>query len=364
MKQHSARRHRLARLYVQRRKVNPMWQLELWAQNLQRGRIRVGFGPIATGERTLGNRKWHIDPIVKAMNRGNHRYVGDIFWEGDDLSGFDIVVILRSFDSLSVEELERLRLNSTRICYNISDNPAGCRFDYGSSPWFLDRVDRILCLNPLQLERIPSYREKCRMVRPAMVNQKFKKTYRAKGPVRLFWDGWWVNQGLMKPLERVVLELSEEVEQAIELYYNYNIKKPLGERDEGIVKHRKWSIFNWKQRILDADIGVIVKPLDDERQQSKPPTKVVSYMSSGLPVVCTPSAADREVIRHGRTGFLAETDTEWKQYLRALIESEALREEIGVAARLDVAREFQGETVARVYMDVFDEMMGDAELAS
>jgi hypothetical protein len=34
-------------------------------------------------------------------------------------------------------------------------------------------------------------------------------------------------------------------------------------------------------------------------------------MGAGLPVVCTPSEADRGVITHGETGFFARDDREW-----------------------------------------------------
>ena len=107
----------------------------------------------------------------------------------------------------------------------------------------------------------------------------------------------------------------------------------------------------------DADVGVVIKPEGDPYQQRKSTTKVVSYMATGLPVVCTPSAADRRVIRHGETGFFASDDRAWRDCLRALVTDASLRERIGRAARRHVTEQYGVERIAGEYLRLFDAVL-------
>ena len=75
----------LRKLVYRRGLVRRGWYYRLRFRAALSKRIRVGFGPITTGEDTLGVRKWHIDPIVDAINRSGSRYTGDIFFRREDL---------------------------------------------------------------------------------------------------------------------------------------------------------------------------------------------------------------------------------------------------------------------------------------
>jgi hypothetical protein len=68
---------------------------------------------------------------------------------------------------------------------------------------------------------------------------------------------------------------------------------------------------------------------------------VISYMGAGLPVVCTPSEADRD-------------DREWYDCLRALATDATLRERIGTAGRRLVESRYGVEGIAAEYMALFD----------
>jgi len=101
--------------------VRREWYYRLRLRNALSSRIKVGFGPIMDGENTLGLRKWHIDPIVDAINRSRSRYLGDIFFPGEDLSRFDIVVIVKHFESFTPDLVHRLHERPTRLVYDTAD---------------------------------------------------------------------------------------------------------------------------------------------------------------------------------------------------------------------------------------------------
>ena len=63
----------------------------------------------------------------------------------------------------------------------------------------------------------------------------------------------------------------------------------------------------------------------------------------GVPSVCSPRREFRELVEHGVDGFLAETDSEWLDALRALAGDAALRARIGVASSTRILARYAPE---------------------
>ncbi|MCG6188439.1 glycosyltransferase family 4 protein [Maribellus maritimus] len=91
--------------------------------------------------------------------------------------------------------------------------------------------------------------------------------------------------------------------------------------------------IEWREKtehlnLAGSDIGIM--PLFDSKWESgKCGFKLIQYMISHLPVIASPSPANKEIISHGENGYIASTDTEWIFYLSKLCEDSKLREEIG-----------------------------------
>ena len=75
--------------------------------------------------------------------------------------------------------------------------------------------------------------------------------------------------------------------------------------------------------------------------------KYVEAAILGLPSVCSPRAAFREAVAHGRDGFLADTEAEWLEALTALVDAPALRRAVGAAARAGVLARHAPDAIAR-----------------
>ncbi len=73
--------------------------------------------------------------------------------------------------------------------------------------------------------------------------------------------------------------------------------------------------------------------------------KLLQVMAAGRPVIASPVGANRQVVRHGETGFLAESADEWAEALRALARDPALRARLGGAARLSIADGYSVDAV-------------------
>lgn len=336
--------------------VRYVWYFKLRLRTRFSRKIKVGFGHIIyieTEKKDSAERRLHIEPIVNYINKKSKKYVAGVYFPYEDLSRFDIIIIIRNFDFIEQKKIEELKKNKILV-YNIRDNPVGCKKSYEENPSFIKSMDGIILSNPLQDKNIKKYNPNLKLILgTSVINQLYKEDYKNKEPIKLYWNGHEPKMVFMKRLYPVIRKLIKDTNHKIQMIYHTNVQG----REEGICKYVRWNAFNWEEIAVNSDIGVVIKPLNNKFQQRKPPTKIISYMAAGLPVVCTPSAADKLVIKHGKTGFFAYTDEEWYKYLKILIENPKLREKMGNAARKYVTKNFSIENISKQYIDFFNELI-------
>jgi glycosyltransferase involved in cell wall biosynthesis len=120
-----------------------------------------------------------------------------------------------------------------------------------------------------------------------------------------------------------VRNLFKEVEKYVDLDYGLNHFVPFRELPE---------------LVSDFDIGV--SPLINEPWfEAKSAIKSAMYMATGLPTVASKIGEQKYVIDQGVNGFLVETESEWFEYLSALIEDGRLRKKMGMEARKKAEQE-------------------------
>jgi hypothetical protein len=273
------------------------------------------------------------------------------------------VVIVRELQSVA-SRIQRLRPEA-RCIFDPADlralDTASGRVDLFADPGaferhylpFLARLDGLILSSPLQHRDFASLDVPKREIPRPVRNRRHRTHYAHAGPIRLVWQGYRENLVPMQRLNPILLELRAETGLDLQLVIDTNLPA----RDEGPIRYTEWSMRRWERVLAEADVGVVIKPLDDPYQQRKSTTKVVSYMAAGLPVVCTPSAADRRIITHGETGFFASDDREWRDRLRALVIDAALREQVGRAARRHVLEQYGVERIAGEYLRLFDAVL-------
>jgi glycosyltransferase involved in cell wall biosynthesis len=85
-------------------------------------------------------------------------------------------------------------------------------------------------------------------------------------------------------------------------------------------------------RLIDYDIG-ICPLLDTEFARSKSAIKALEYSARGIPVIASDVEPYRKFIHDGVDGFLVKTEHEWLNRLETLANDEALRRQMGLAAK-------------------------------
>lgn len=96
-----------------------------------------------------------------------------------------------------------------------------------------------------------------------------------------------------------------------------------------------------------ADIFVYPSPWEGS------PNAVMEAMAAGLPVVVSDIAAHREIVEHGKTGFLASDPTSMARFADTLARDPKLRREIGSKARTHVFEHFSVEACTQAHLELY-----------
>lgn len=109
-----------------------------------------------------------------------------------------------------------------------------------------------------------------------------------------------------------------------------------------------WSAASESAELAAADIGISWLP-DDDWSRGKCGLKVLQYFAAGLPVVANRVGMHLELIRHGETGYLADTPSQWVEAVRRLAHDPELRRRMGRNARRMVEDRFSVAVAAKAW---------------
>jgi glycosyltransferase involved in cell wall biosynthesis len=122
-----------------------------------------------------------------------------------------------------------------------------------------------------------------------------------------------------------------------------------------------WSAATEAAELASADIGISWLP-GDLWSRGKCCLKILQYMAAGLPVVANPIGVQTHLVRHGETGFLAETPDQWAEAIGRLARDPELRRQMGLAARHRVEREFSVEVGGRRWLELLRTVQRQGEV--
>lgn len=101
-------------------------------------------------------------------------------------------------------------------------------------------------------------------------------------------------------------------------------------------------VTGWTESVPDywraIDYDIMLAPLRPHPfNRSKSNLRVLEAAILGIPVVASDYGPYAEFVEHGVTGLLVKADHDWGRHLRALVEDQAMREEMGANARRKAA---------------------------
>jgi len=116
-----------------------------------------------------------------------------------------------------------------------------------------------------------------------------------------------------------------------------------------------WTLDNWSDVMNECD--VVLCPQRVDVQPAKSSVKATTAMALGLPVICSPLQAYKEIVVDGENGFICETQEDWRKALIKLKDSN-LRKKIGEAGKKSVEG-YSISAITKQYQEVFTNLIND-----
>ena len=85
--------------------------------------------------------------------------------------------------------------------------------------------------------------------------------------------------------------------------------------------------------------------------------KGLLYMSVGIPTVMSDVGMNKDIIDHGKNGFLATGEEQWINVLSELIDDADLRNKVGASGRETVVKNYSKTTVEENYYKLYNSLI-------
>lgn len=166
----------------------------------------------------------------------------------------------------------------------------------------------------------------------------YKYRYHAKDsyPIKIHWFGSsthftdMVHKDFVAGLDRIMKEYPNVVFETTGISVP-DFKNRWGQRY--VVSFGDPDILKWvknRYSVLMKEADIVVSVLENTPyDMAKSDIKFLEYSAAGKPGVYSDVRPYSDVIKHGKTGYLARTAEDWYTYLKRLIDSKELREKIG-----------------------------------
>jgi glycosyltransferase involved in cell wall biosynthesis len=206
---------------------------------------------------------------------------------------------------------------------------------------------KVSCGNTFLAEFARKYNKDAE-VNPTTIDPDYHKPAKNKNqkPV-IGWTGTHSTSKYLESLTGVFKKLKNKYDFDVVIISN---QKPEWDFDD-------FSFLRWsKSREIDDlnkfDIGIM--PLEDTVwEQGKCGFKALQYMSMEIPAVVSDVGVNNQIIDQGVDGFLCREENDWIQFLSRLLESEILRQKIGVNGRQKVTRSYSVGSNANRFLSLF-----------
>jgi glycosyltransferase involved in cell wall biosynthesis len=276
-----------------------------------------------------------------------------------ELRGADLVVVQRRL--LSRWQLERVRRAASALAFDFDDavylrdsfDPRGPGSDRRRRGFarMVRAADVVVagnaCLRDHALEWTGP--ERVRLVPTCIDLERYPRAAHSPGKpaTHLVWIG---SSSTLRGLERIKNWLDWAGQTLTGLNLKLICDRSL-ELAHLPIRFCPWAQATEARELAGADIGISWLPFD-AWSEGKCGLKILQYMAAGLPVVANPVGVQARLVRHGETGFLAETANDWQAAIRTLAADPGLRRRMGARGRQLVAKEFHVTQGAAAWLEL------------
>ena len=160
------------------------------------------------------------------------------------------------------------------------------------------------------------------------------------------WTGSHTTLHNLEEIEQLIPELKKEIDFD---FYVISNQPPVWDFD---FIFKKWDETTEIEDLMKMNIGVM--PLKEGPWfEGKCGFKLIQYHAFGIPAVASPVGVNTDVTIHGKTGFIAKSSAEWKNFLKQLISDEHLRSQMGMAGKEHIEKNYSLNSLLPLFISLF-----------
>ena len=219
----------------------------------------------------------------------------------------------------------------------------------GKMKYLSKHADHVITCTPTLDEFAQKYNKNTTDISSTINTSTYRPVnlYTNKKKIVLGWSGSFSTSKYLFLLEEVLKNLNQT---------HPFILKVIGDQDfhiEGLeVDAIPWKRESEVLDLQEIDIGLYPLP-NDPWVYGKSSLKALQYMALGIPPVATAIGTTYRVIEDTKSGFLVNSESDWLEKLKLLIDNPDLRRDMGGEARIRVVELYSVSANAPTYLSIF-----------
>ncbi|WP_022964932.1 glycosyltransferase family 4 protein [Denitrificimonas caeni] len=215
----------------------------------------------------------------------------------------------------------------------------------------------VVCGNAYLAEYFSKYNANIKIIPTGVdVNKMMVNPRRLEEPKKkiIGWIGTPGNLKYFKPITTAICSVLKQMGDNVELRIITSHSSAIPVELRNVCNFVKWYPNIEFDELPTWTLGLM--PLDDDPwTRGKCAFKMLQYMSAGIPVVVSPVGMNVDVLGFGQFGYGPETEDQWYEAIKILLENDSLNYQFGMTARSIAEREFSLESVVGKWLDVLEE---------
>lgn len=324
------------------------FRIELWAKNLATRGIDVGFLPFTDESLTdvLYQKNKNLKKALLLINCFVRQAARTISADKPDL-----IFIYREAALVGPAIIEKIvRRWHIPIIYDIDEplfvpyvSPTSGRLNklkfFSKIDELFKMSDCVFAVNKAIADYAGKFNDNVRVVPMAVDVERYKPDAAPANnekPV-IAWVGTRTNQPNIELAVPAMRELAKEKDFTFRIIADDQMKF------DGLdVDFVPWTYNIEVPKLRQSQIGVVPN-IKNDWSQWKFFFKTIQFMSLGMPVVASATGSNLEIIEDGVNGFLVDSEKDWYEKLKLLMEQPDLRKKLGENARKTVLERFDIE---------------------
>lgn len=255
---------------------------------------------------------------------------------------------LRNYDITFIQkklfqpwELVYIKARAHKLIYDLDDavmyRPAGGNYRRSFTRWLNFQAiartcDLVIAGNSYIIEETSRYNNRVEVLPTVLDAEMYKpkddQAIAINNKIILGWIG-------SKPNLKYLQDIGKILDRLFVRYHEVKLKIVADDfikLERMPVIEKRWRMEDEIRDLQGFDVGLMPLP-DGPWTRGKCGFKLLQYMAVGIPVVCSPVGVNKEMVKDGYNGFLANSPEEWYGKLSTLINNAELRKIMGQRGR-------------------------------